>query len=486
MDMDAAKPRAGGQESKRLEDIFDMLAQKDGKWIQIRVMPYECVAVGQHWIDIIGSKSKKEVRIPKMCVSFDGNTEEHKKGVKCPYCAVDEKFSPFYLMNVLVRSLQEDAPRKNRLSSAEKKSGIKDPDSESWTPIKVLRVPSSLMRKIQGLKDLNRDKATKKTYSVQHAEFGADINVKYDSKASGTDKYQAQLSDKCALTEEELGFLRYELDAEYIAEQLGRESPKEAAAEFKRMELVDASKFDGSGDDGSGDDGSDDGSEDLGKRSSKSSKGKSSSRSSSKSKSSRSKSSDDGSDDGSDDASGDDSNDGNSGDSSGDSSDDKPSRSSRSSKSKSSRSKSSDDGSGDSSDGSGDDSNDDVSDDAGSSDGSADPDDDGSSDDKPSRNSRSSKSKSCSKVSDDSDDDGSNDAGSGDSNDDSDDKSSRSSRSSKSKSSSSKSSSRSIKSSHSSSKDEGSDDKPSRSSRSSKSKSSRSKSKDASSDDIPF
>ena len=85
MKMDDAKaPSSGSRDGKKLEEIFDMLQLKDGKWNQIRILPYEGIAIGQHWIDIIGSKSKKEVRIPKVCVSFDGNTEEHKKGVKCP------------------------------------------------------------------------------------------------------------------------------------------------------------------------------------------------------------------------------------------------------------------------------------------------------------------------------------------------------------------------------------------------------------------
>lgn len=477
MDMENAKPRVGNREGKKLEDLFDMLQLKDGKWTQVRIMPYAGAAVGQHWIDIVGSKTKKEVRIPKMCVSFNGETEEHNPKIKCPYCGVDDKFNPFYVCNVIVRSLQEDAPRKNRLTSAEKKSGFKDPDSESWTPIKVMRIPSSLMRKIQGLKDLNKDRKTKKTYSVLNAEFGADINVMYNSKASGTDKYQLQLADKVALNEEELSLLRYELDAEAIAKALGRETPKEAAAEFKRMELVGADKFDD--DDKGSDDDSDDGdSEDLGKRSSKS-------RSKSKSSSSRSrKTSDDDSDDAGSD--GDNSSD-DAGSDDGDSSDDKPaakSKSRSSSKSKSRSSKDSDDDNSDDagsdSDSDGDTGSDDNSDDAGSdSDGDAGS-DDGSSDDKPAAKSKRSSSRSSKK--DDSDD--------GDSGDEPPAKSSKSRSSSRSKK----------QESDDDSEDGASDDKPaaksSRSSRSSKSSSGSSskssssrssrKSKDSSSDDIPF
>ena len=443
MNFDDAKPKSGGGESKRLEDLFDMLPLKDGKWTQIRLMPYEGTSVGQHWIDIIGSKSKKEVRIPKMCVSYDGKTEEHDPKVKCPYCSIDEKFNPFYLFNVLVRGMQEDAPRKNKLTSAEKKSGIKDVDSDSWTPIRVLRIPSSLMRKIMGLKDLNKDRKTKKTYSVASAEFGADINVMYNSKASGTDKYQVQLSDKVALTEEELAFLRYELDGEEIAKELGRETPKAAAAEFKRMEIADASKFDDSDDDS---DDSDDA--DMGSKKKKSSSSKSS-------RSSKKDESDDDSEDSDD----------------GDSSDDKSAKK-RSSK----RAASSDD---DSDDG---DSSDDNSDNSGDSD--SDSDDGDSSDDKPAKKSSRSSNKNAASSDDESDDESSDEkpaakkrsskrAASSD--DDSDDGDSSDDKPAPKKSS--RSSSKKVASS-----DDDSDDKPAKKS----SRSSSKKKADDSSDDIPF
>lgn len=254
MKLDDAKAPAGGGEHQKLDDLFECVKLPDGKWVQVRVMPYDICAVKQHWLNIIGSKSKREVKIPKICVSFDPATEEPKDGVKCVYCDHEEKPSlPFYVLNVLVRSLQEDAPRKNRITSAEKKSGIKDPDSDSWTPIRALRVPSSVLAKIQALKDLNKPKGSKKGYSVTDPENGADINLMYNSKKSGTDKWQVQLSDKGPLSEEELALLHYDFDGEDIADKLGRETPKQAMAEFKRMEIVDSKEFDDK-DDGSGDD----------------------------------------------------------------------------------------------------------------------------------------------------------------------------------------------------------------------------------------
>jgi hypothetical protein len=211
MKMDDAKPRSG-KDRVQLDDLVDMLHLKDGKWTTVRGLDLDILPVTRHWINIVSSKQKKEVKIPKICLAFDPSKDE-KTDRECPYCEVagDEVF---YLGNFLIRDLQEDEPAKKKpLTKSEKKTGHKERGSESWTPNRVVRMPSSLLKKIQGLKELNKVK-NKKTgkvarYSVFDAKFGRDIQIKYDSKSAGTDKYQVQLGDRTPLTDEELAFLTY-------------------------------------------------------------------------------------------------------------------------------------------------------------------------------------------------------------------------------------------------------------------------------------
>ena len=240
MKLGEVKPKVG-RERVDLDDILGMVKLPKGKWVTLRILPIDVLPVRRHWVNIIAGKDKREVKIPKICVAFDPATEANKKGVECPYCELADGPEQFYLANVIVRSEQEDAPARIKMSADEKASGFKNVDGESWTPVRVLRITSSLAKKIQGLKDLNKVKSKKtgKTlgYDVSHERFGKDVNVKYDGDAKGADKYQIQLGERTPLTEEEQGYLVWELH-EGLLDQIGRESEQEAKTEIKRMQIV--------------------------------------------------------------------------------------------------------------------------------------------------------------------------------------------------------------------------------------------------------
>ena len=165
MKLDNAKPKVGNGDRVKMEDLIDIQQFPDKKWLSVRLLDADILPCRRHWINIIGGKSKKEVKIPKVCVSFDVNTEEDMKGVTCPYCAIAGN-ETFYLVNAIIRGEQENKPKKAKSpTKAEAKTGFKDPDSETWTPVRVLRIPSSLMQKIMALKDLNKAK-NKKTQKM--------------------------------------------------------------------------------------------------------------------------------------------------------------------------------------------------------------------------------------------------------------------------------------------------------------------------------
>jgi len=242
---DSAKPKVG-KDSVRLENLVELLKLKPNKWVTIRILPNDIFPIKEHWIDIV-TKSKKEVRIPKICVSFDPAKEADKDGVNCPYCTVNNG-GISYLVNVIHRGLQEDEPKKKgKPTKTEAKTGFKVKDSETWTPVVVARFPSSLVKKIQSLKDLNKVKKDGKTttYGASHAKYGFDIDIKYDPDASGTDKYQVQKGERSSITDEEKEYLVYDLN-ESLLDALGRETPKEAKKELGRMELKGSEEVDGS------------------------------------------------------------------------------------------------------------------------------------------------------------------------------------------------------------------------------------------------
>ena len=246
MRFDDTKPKVGRGDSVKLEELIDILKFNDGKWTPIRMFDTAVLPCKRHWVNIIGAKSKKEVKIPKWCVSHDTKTDGELEDVSCPYCGAGIGAENFYLVNVIARDLQEDEPAKKKSpTKKEAKSGFKQPGSETWTPVRVARLPSSLAQKIQGLKDLNKVKKDGKVtkYSVADPKFGCDISIKYDSKASGTDKYQVQMGERNKLTSEEKEYLQYELHDGLLTEA-GREDQKTAEKELGRMELVGAEDTD--------------------------------------------------------------------------------------------------------------------------------------------------------------------------------------------------------------------------------------------------
>jgi hypothetical protein len=241
-----AKPQTRG-DNARLEDLVEVVKMANGKWVQLRIIPSDVLSYRQHWINILASKTKREVRIPKLCLAHNPNTEELEG--ECPYCGIDSQTSTAYLVNVIVRQLQDDAPAKNRVTKEERESGFKNMESDSWTPVRVLRLTSGLMKKVQELKGLNKVKGKDgvKTFDVDHPKFGMDINIKYDGNAKGPEKYQINTGERSPLTEEEMQYLKWHLDEELIT-QMGLESLSEAKKELGRMQIVGAEEFDGDDD----------------------------------------------------------------------------------------------------------------------------------------------------------------------------------------------------------------------------------------------
>lgn len=230
---------AGNDKSPRLEDLFEVLAwPKKAKWVQIRLFG-PIVSSAQHWFKFSNAEGK-EVNFPKDCLRWD--SEEHGFDISkpCPYCDLADKFGgkvvragKFFYSNAIVRDLQEDTPSKIKMTPEEKKSGFKNMESDSWTPVRVVKIPISLARKLKSLAELNKAKIDGQLQVVDLSDYehGCDVQVKYDAKVENpTDMYQVQKDERTPITEDEEGYLVFNIE-----EPLPKEELASAKEEAKRI-----------------------------------------------------------------------------------------------------------------------------------------------------------------------------------------------------------------------------------------------------------
>jgi hypothetical protein len=100
-----------------------------------------------HWITIASSKGI--VNIPKLVPNYDPETDTIDDTIVDPYKSISNEVSTSrkYLVPVIVRDLQDSEPRKKPpLTPKELKTGFKEPDSESWTPVRIIVLPPSVIQ----------------------------------------------------------------------------------------------------------------------------------------------------------------------------------------------------------------------------------------------------------------------------------------------------------------------------------------------------
>lgn len=257
-----AKPKTGRKDNMRLEEVVKLLEFAPDEITPFRLIGDQILSIKRHWIKIYAGKEKKVIKIPRYCLKHNPLNEDEPHDVHCPYCELSHgggdsnataSYEFFYLMNAIDREEQENEPaKKSDPTKSEAKTGFKDPNSKTWTPVKVVRIPSSVASRIQELKDLNKAKNKKTgktaTYDLDHPKYGCDVMLRYKPKASGTDKYSVDKGDRTPITDEEKEFLTYNLSPELLT-LTGLLSEKEAAEDFKRNEYVGGDETDEDDDD---------------------------------------------------------------------------------------------------------------------------------------------------------------------------------------------------------------------------------------------
>ena len=229
------KPSTGGNNT-RLEDLVD-LYKIPNEWGQVRFLP-EITSYYVFWITTKDKEGNKAKPFPKVCLDYNPKTEEFDKEV-CPYRKNQVgRGQKVYLANAVIRELQENEPRRIPKHTKKERRPEKNPeghkvfrkekDSSSWTPVRVVRLPSSLVKSLQNLRALNKSKG--KTYDITDPRYGADVYLSHDPKVEGTQQYKVQLADQTKLTKEEFTYLRYP-----IYGLIQPESKSEAKEEYRRI-----------------------------------------------------------------------------------------------------------------------------------------------------------------------------------------------------------------------------------------------------------
>lgn len=155
------------------------------------------------------------------------------------------QYTQYFYMQAILRKEQNNEPRKNRMTDEEKETGIKDVNSDSWTPVVVVQLTRNVFKKIQDMKEdniVNLKSGTKKAYNVNDAKFGRDIMIKYDDSTgiAPGDRYQVKLvvdDGRKPLTEEEQNYLKFDLDKIYPHEESESEVKRNFMSWAKRVGL---------------------------------------------------------------------------------------------------------------------------------------------------------------------------------------------------------------------------------------------------------
>jgi hypothetical protein len=257
------KPYTGKSDNVRLEEVVEMQSWEEGD-NNVRFLNRPIIHIRRHWLHL-RTKAGKVINIPRYCMSHNPLNEDEPrtnakgKEIECPYCELPHgknkdsgsaHFESFYLAQAISRELQEEEPRKKaKPTKDEKKTGFKDIRSKSWTPIRVYRLPSTLVARLQELSGMNKVRnkksGTKKAYDITDDKYGCDIVVRYKAKASGSDKYSADIDERTPLTDDEKEYLAWDL-SETLLDVTGRFSEsKQALDDMAKMEIVGGDVPDG-------------------------------------------------------------------------------------------------------------------------------------------------------------------------------------------------------------------------------------------------
>lgn len=219
----------------RIDELVELL-KPTSDFLQIRLVG-DVFSYATHWIQI--QTSKGEFKIPKVPLNFDPYTDSFDETIEDPYQDLPnrETTSKRYFVNAIVRDIQDSEPRKKeKPSKSERKTGLMDGKaSKTWTPVRVLSVPSGVAKQLQKIITMNKHKIKGKVVNCELSdpEYGCDIFIAFDPDAPGATKWSVQKGDHSPLTEDEKSYLLWNLD--FTETAMKKESLEKARQEAKAL-----------------------------------------------------------------------------------------------------------------------------------------------------------------------------------------------------------------------------------------------------------
>lgn len=226
------KPRVGRPDIPKPQDFIDFIKMPDNEFVQMRLVgPTFSYAV--HWIEVFSEKSGAKVRFAKNCLGYSHETEDFDD-TKCPYCKAGLKTSIDYISNAIIRDLQDEYTHSTKKwEETEKETGFKDKASKSKTPVRVVRFTATTAEKLKKRSLSNKAKDKKgnvKNYPLSDSKYGKDINYLYNSKGTGSGKYEIEVQELTPLNDEEKDYLLWDIENCVRIENM-----KDAEAEVKSL-----------------------------------------------------------------------------------------------------------------------------------------------------------------------------------------------------------------------------------------------------------
>jgi len=229
-DLDDVKTSRGGNKEK-VTDKIEIHSFKPNTYETHRIFgptfPY-CT----YWVKTAKKDGKGFTRFPVDSPSFNPSTQEFDRSKYDPWYELHLKEledgvknddvmiqvqTKYYVLSISRAKQKNEPARRPKNTAEEKKTGFKEKDSDSWTPVVALALPSTPVRKIQGFKGMNvveSKSGTTKAYAVSHEKYGHDVRIKFDDgkNVAPADRYDVQYVEKRSpLSEEELAELKWDL-----------------------------------------------------------------------------------------------------------------------------------------------------------------------------------------------------------------------------------------------------------------------------------
>ena len=263
-DFSEVRTNTGGDKSPSIREQVDLFKFPPDKFVTVRIISPVFMYAG-YWVATKkkdGSPTKFYMPSP----SYDPESQSFDTTVFDPFFEISKgekgverdarliQIQKYGYCNAII--LHEEARRPERIprpTEQELATGFKEKDSDSWTPVKVLRLSSTMLEQIQGIAQTNivtnKNTGETKAMSIAHPKFGMTIRIKHSPKKPAASQYQILPGERMPLSERQLKYLTWDLS------DLERPEPEDRIRESydrwaEKMGLADA----GGGDDGFDDD----------------------------------------------------------------------------------------------------------------------------------------------------------------------------------------------------------------------------------------